>query len=75
MKEKVSELCHTQWAGWIEYMFSKGTLHKDGSLTLLPEFVERWTRQMNTSYDNLSENEKASDRIEADKFINLFERN
>ncbi len=75
MEEKVAELCHSQWAGWIGYMFSKGTLHNDGSLTLPSEFVKRWTRQQNTSYDDLSENEKISDRIEANKFIELFEGN
>jgi hypothetical protein len=53
-------------------MFSKGVLHPDGSLTLPKWAVERWTRQMNTSYENLSEKEKTSDRIEADKFLAVF---
>lgn len=68
-REKLAELAHSQWSGWIGYMFSKGTLHADGTLTLPKWAVERWTRQMNTPYAELSEEEKTSDRIEADKFL------
>ena len=41
---------------------------------LIPHWaVDRWTRQLNTDYENLPEEEKDSDRKEADKFIKLFE--
>ena len=33
---------------------------------------ERWLRQMMTDYENLPENEKESDRVEADKIIALL---
>jgi len=73
LREKLADLCHRQWSGWTEYMFSKGTLHDDSSLTLPPWAVERWTRQINTPYTDLSETEQNSDRIEADKFLAVIE--
>ncbi len=69
LRERLADLCHRQWSGWIRYMFSKGTLHDDGTLTLPSWAVERWTRQMNTPYDGLTKDEKESDRKEADKFL------
>ena len=73
MKEELANLCHEQWSGWVKYMFSKGTLNEDGTWTMPIEFVQRWTRQMNTPYTELSESEQNSDRNEADKFIEIFD--
>lgn len=36
--------------------------------------IERWRRQMNTGYNELSEDEKKSDRDEVDKIIAIFEQ-
>lgn len=69
MREKLAALCHTQWSGWMSYMFSKGTLNDDGTWTMPQEFVARWTRQTSTLYENLSHPEQESDRKEADKFL------
>ena len=74
-RERLAELCHDQWSGWMKYM-----LHEDrGALLSTPAWVintesfKRWSRQMNTPYAELSEKEKESDRNEADKFIALVE--
>jgi len=72
MKEKIAELAHDQWSGWMKYLFSKNKKNKDGSFTIPKEFVDRWERQMNTSYEDLSEPEKDSDRKEADKFLKML---
>ena len=73
MKEKIANLCHEQWAGWMQYLFSKGEfMDKDGTWVMPAWAVERWQRQMNTPYEQLSEEEKNSDRTEADKFLALF---
>lgn len=72
LKEQLADLCHEQWSGWMRYMFSKAPLNEDGSWTMPAEFVERWQRQMNTSYAELSEPEQNSDRTEADKFLALL---
>ncbi len=74
-REKLARLAHEQWSGWIEYMFSKcKTLKVDGeNCLIIPAWaVERWGRQKDTLYGNLSEDEKNSDRVEADRFLKVF---
>ncbi len=72
LREQIADLQHQQWAGWTEYMFSKCTKNEDGTLTIPTWAVERWTRQINTPYNQLSESEKDSDRVEAYKVLELF---
>ena len=50
-------------------MFSACHLTPDGGLKIPPDKVRRWERQMNTTYAELSENEKESDREHADKVL------
>ena len=69
LREKLAELAHNQWAGWMEYLFSKGTFNEDGTWTMPAWAARRWKRQMETPYSELSESEQDSDRSEADKFL------
>lgn len=69
IREILADLCHQQWSGWMEYLFSKGIFNKDGTWTMPAWAVDRWKKQMNTPYANLSDTEQESDRIEADKFL------
>lgn len=70
LRELFADLAHKQWSGWMEYLFSKC----DTNFTLPEWAVERWQRQMKTEYANLSEEEKNSDRDEADKMIIIAEQ-
>jgi len=70
--ENCANLCHVQWSGWMKYLFEKGKFNDDGTFTINADSVERWVRQMNTNYLELSNSEKESDRIEARKFFELF---
>ena len=72
MREALAELCHEQWTGWMRYMFSKGVSNPDGTWTMPAWAVERWQRQMNTPYSQLSQSEQDSDRTEADKFLEVI---
>jgi hypothetical protein len=56
----------------MEYLFSKCTFNDDGTATIPSWAVDRWLRQMNTPYAELPEDEKDSDRKEADKFLALL---
>jgi len=79
-REKLADLCHRQWSGWMEYLFSKCheevvpeyPSKKTGALVIPGWAVERWKRQMETDYSDLSKEEMDSDRTKADKFIALL---
>lgn len=73
-KEKLAELCHNQWSGWMEYLFSKSVnpIEPNGTVIIPKWAVDRWKRQMKTKYPDLSEEEKESDRSEAEKFLKIL---
>ena len=72
IREKLAELAHEQWCGWMQYMFSKSFINQDGTMTIPKWAVERWTRQINIKYPDLTEEEKESDRNEADKVFSII---
>lgn len=78
VREALAEYAHEAWAGWMKYMFEKmHAVNHDGENTslVMPSWaVERWQRQMNTSYADLPEEEKASDREEADRMLAILHR-
>lgn len=74
VREALSEYAHEAWSGWMKYMFSKMTMNDDGTATLPKWAVERWTRQMNTKYTDMPEDEKESDRAEADHMLSITNR-
>lgn len=67
--EKLADVEHNRWSSWMKYMFSTGKFNSNGTWTMSSSLVERWEGQMNTSYSDLSEKEKDSDRIEVRKTI------
>lgn len=69
MIELLADFEHDRWSRWQKYLFSKCIVNSDGTLTIPKELVNRWTRQMNTNYKNLPEEEKNSDRREARRII------
>ena len=72
MEEELAAVAHEQWSGWMRYLFGKSTHNLDGTVTIPAWAVERWKRQLNTPYDDLSEPEKESDRVEARKYIRIL---
>lgn len=73
MREKLANLCHEQWSGWMKYLFGKGKFDNSNGSWIMPKWaVTRWSEQMYTPYRELSDVEKNSDRAEADKFIALL---
>jgi hypothetical protein len=60
------------WSGWMRYLFSKGVFNDDGSWTMPAWAVARWLRQMQTPYADLPEEEKQSDRAEADTILAII---
>ena len=72
--EILAAFAHSQWSGWMRYLFSKCTSNSDGTMTIPMVSVSRWTRQLNTDYADLTEIEKESDRKEAREMIKLFNK-
>jgi len=73
-REALARYSHdSAWSGWMKYQFTKAPLNPDGSWTMPAQFVERWQRQMNTAYDELSDSEKRSDLNEADEMMIVSE--
>lgn len=69
MVEALAEYAHNAWSGWMKYLKGKSTINDDGSWTIPESLAKRWQRQMDTGYEDLPEDEKPSDRDEADKII------
>jgi hypothetical protein len=72
--EALAAQAHTSWSGWMRYLFSKGITNDDLSVTIPPDSVRRWTRQMGLIYDQLPERERESDRTEALAYLEIMER-
>lgn len=69
LREPLAALAHEQWSGWMRYLFEKAPPNIDGTVTLPAWAVDRWTRQMQTPYADLSAQEKESDRAEAERVL------
>jgi len=63
---------HDRWAHWQAYVHARGEHQADGSLVLPPELVRRWQSQIETSFGNLSEAEKESDRDQVRRYLPLI---
>lgn len=83
MKEQLANLQHKIWSHWMKYLFSKGVFvrmkymeddaEKQMCFVLPSECYTRWIRQMDTPYSDLSEEEKESDRDQANKVLALVD--
>lgn len=63
--EILADIEHERWSKWMRYMFKCGRFEDDtGAWTMPADKVERWQRQMNTPYAELSDREQESDRQE-----------
>lgn len=71
-REKLAELAHEQWTGWMRYLFSQCRYTDMGDAVIPKSSVLHWQRQMGASYADLSETEKDSDRKEADRVLALL---
>ncbi len=69
LREELASLCHDQWSNWMEHLFSKCEIGPNGTLIIPKWYADRWSGQMRTSFDGLSEPDKEKDRKEADRFL------
>ena len=67
--EDLAAIEHDRWSHWQRYLHGRGERRPDGSLVLPAELVRQWDAQMETSYANLSESEKSSDREQVRRYL------
>lgn len=70
--EDLAAVQHDIWSHWMNYQFSCCIKNEDGSLTIPADKVKRWSKQMETSYEDLTDKEKQSDRNQVLKFVHLI---
>mgnify|MGYP006875536509 FL=1 len=81
--EIMADVEHDRWAKWHRYFISKCSVkqHEVGGmddrfvyLALPKDLSERWTRQCDTKYSDLSDEEKESDRREVQNTLNALSK-
>lgn len=69
LKERLAFIEHERWSHWQNYMHSKCIKNSDGSLTIPADLASKWERQSETLFSDLTDNEKASDREQVDRYF------
>lgn len=72
LRELLAAYAHSAWSGWLAYQFKRSTRNDDGSVTIPADLVGRWFRQSTTPYDQLPDQERDSDRAEADRIMAIW---
>lgn len=64
---------HERWSHWQRYLHQKCRRNPDGSLTIPPELVDRWERQMQTPDAELHQAEQQSDREQVLSYLAVID--
>lgn len=78
--EELAAIQHQIWADWMTYLFSRCdhdlpivlSALEPGSCIIPASLVKRWKRQIETHYNDLSEDEKEGDRRQVRRFEQLL---
>jgi len=73
LQTKLAAYAHKSWSGWTSHLFSKCDKNPDGTLTIPKWAVERWQRQIDTTYEELTAEEQKSDLHEANLMIEVVD--
>ncbi len=71
LKEKLADIEHQRWADWQNWCHK--ILRENCGSPELEKVLERWDKQIATSYKDLTEKEKDSDREQVDRYLPLIE--
>ncbi len=70
--ERIAAVQHEIWSHWMRYLFSCSVETIDGDATIPSDKVQRWKRQLETPYSELTVKEQASDLEQAAKVISVL---
>ncbi len=73
LRERFAAYAHEAWSGWMRHMFRLNANPAMTCLIVPKDISARWYRLMHTPYAQLTEKEKASDRVEADRMIAIVD--
>lgn len=71
--KRKADAAHKIWAHWMQYQFTQGGFDDVGNFIIPFDKVERWQRQMNTDFFDLTDQEQKSDFEIAGKFMRGFD--
>ena len=71
--DQLAAIEHERWAHWQRYMHGKALRQDDGTLVISAELVERWEKQIETPYANLSADEQKSDKEQVERYLPIIE--
>lgn len=81
LREKLAAIEHERWSDWQRHMFDLCRQQDSGrgvgkavDLVIPSLLVERWSKQIHTSYKRLLDDEKASDMEQVDRYWPLIEQ-
>jgi hypothetical protein len=72
LTEELASIEYKRRSHWQRYLHSNGVAQPDGSLLLPADLVNKWERLIATKYENLTEEEKESDREQVEKYLPLL---
>jgi hypothetical protein len=72
LTEQLAAIEHERWSRWQRYVHEKSVRQPDGSMLLPANLVERWEKQIATRYEELSDEEKESDREQVRGYLPLI---
>lgn len=70
--EELAAVEHQRWSHWQRYLHSQCMQQPDGSLLIPCDLVKRWERQYKTKYEELSDQERESDRQQVRQYLPLI---
>ena len=70
LRELLADIEHQRWADWQSYVH----LQLINDYTIPVGLFQRWKKQIETSYKDLSEKEKDSDREQVDRYLPLIQK-
>jgi len=72
LTDELAAVEHRRWARWQQYMHNSCERRPDGSIVVPAKLVERWERQIATSFADLDDGEKESDREQVREYLPII---
>lgn len=72
IEERLAAIEHERWSHWQSYMHAQCEPQPDGALLIPAELVARWNAQISRPYEELTAEEKRSDREQVQRYLPII---